>query len=91
MSRTGTKRKRREAETDVLFDGTDFITSLPIHGKQDNPDNPVNTGKLITKKSQLQPQCTTQTAFVMQHNTVHIIHDNIIIITIHNALYDYSA
>ena len=91
MSRTGTKRKRREAETDVLFDGTDFIWSLPIHGKQDNQDNPVNTGKIIiivnynhNEQRKLHSSCSTI-------RTVHIIHDNIIIITIHNALYDYSA
>ena len=88
MSRTGTKRKRREAETDVWFDGTDFIWSLPIHGKQDNP---VNTGKIIiivnynhNVQRKLHSSCSTI-------RTVHIIHDNIIIITIHNALYDYSA
>ena len=36
------KRKRREAETNGLRDGTDSIQSSPIK------DNPVNTGKLIT-------------------------------------------
>ena len=41
MSRTGTKRKRREAETvGLLCDGTDTLFSHKTN-------NPVNTGKLI--------------------------------------------
>ena len=64
MSRTGTKRKRREAETDVLFDGTDFIWSLPIHGKQDNRDNPVNTGKIIIRVTIYNANCIRHTAIL---------------------------
>ena len=67
LSRTGTKRKRREAETDGCC-----ATALTLYCVfTDGQDNPVNTGKIIISHN---IQCKLHTP---RSNTVHII------ITIH--------
>ena len=84
LSRTGRKRRRREAETDGLSDGTDFIASFT------RQDNPVNTGKLIShnlKRMYTLDNSNCMRHAAVHHNAVHILNDTIIII-IHTALFD---